>query len=292
MKFYVARMSFIPSKYQPLFKEDFEGKPIELAEQLLVSNPEYIPEKKRGFVSLYFGDFKFDSDGKLLAARLGKAKKVKLPKYDKLRKGFLEEKDTSYPYVYMLWDREEQVILIEKKSTVFPKYENVFRSIEGHLSRLLRKYGLSVSIAPITEKRDFWRHVESYTYIYEVYFKLYMPNLFGNTQKDLKEFLKSIKEAYNATDISTQLSNQDGLLKLSENDPEINRNLEWIEKGGGEWSITVKSDERSKKVVIRSTQNAKTVDTSIEIVNYSAEEVIAILNSLKENYSIKDRAGE
>lgn len=105
------------------------------------------------------------------------------------------------------------------------------------------------------------------------YFKPYIPNLLGNTQKD----------------ISTQLSNQNGLLRLSENDPEITRNLEWTEKGGGEWSITVKSDERSKKVIIRSTQNAKIVDTSIEIVNYSAEKVIAILNSLRKYYSIKDR---
>lgn len=284
----MARLSFFPSIQQPLFKKRFEGSPIELAEQLLVSNPQYVPERKRGFVWLYFGGFIF-SDDKLLAVKLGKSKEIKIPKYDQQTKDFLEETDTSYPFVYMLWDRDEQVILLEKKTTVFPIYENVFRSIEDHLNRLLISYGLSVSIAPIVEKRNFWKYIKTYKFIYDINFKLYVPNFFGYTQKDLKEFLESYKDKYNAMEISAQISNKNGFLRVSENDPEINKNLEWIEKGGGEWHITAKQTEHSKKVKIKSIQNAKTVTTEIEIENYTMEEVKNIIESLREEYSTKDK---
>jgi len=287
MKFYIARLSFFPSAQQPLFRKQFEGSPIELAEELLVSNTQYIPERKRGFVGLFFGGFRFGDDGRLLAVKLGKAKEIKIQKYDRQTKDFLEEKDTSYPFVYMLWDRDEQVILLEKKTTVFPKYENVLRSIEDHLNRLLMDYGLSVSIVPIVEKRNFWKYIYTYKFIYEICFKLYVPNLFGYTQKDLKELLESYKDKYNTMEILTQISNKNGHLRVVENDPEINRNLEWIEKGGGEWYITGKKSEKTKKVKIKSTQDAKTTTTEVEFENYTAEEVKTIIESLRGEYSLK-----
>ncbi|MCK4475125.1 MAG: hypothetical protein KAU16_00165 [Methanophagales archaeon] len=76
-------------------------------------------------------------------------------------------------------------------------------------------------------------------------------------------------------------------MEVSENDPKINATLEWIMKGGGVWSIKGKKEGGKRKVKITSTKNAKTVDTSVEIENYTAEEVATIISSLKKEYSIK-----
>ena len=54
------------------------------------------------------------------------------------------------------------------------------------------------------------------------------------------------------------------------------------------WSIKGKKEEGKRKVKITSTKNAKTVDTSVEIENYTADEMATIVSSLKREYSIKN----
>ena len=290
MKFHVARLSFVSSAQRTLQKPEFEGNPIELTEKLLEENPNHAP-KKRGFIGLYFGDFIFDTGRKLLAARLGKFKEVKITEYDERKKVFHDRKDASFPYVYLLWDKDEQAILVERDTSVFPNYEVLFRSIENHLNNLLKTYELRVSVTPLTERMDFWRSLREYAqgrgYLYEANFKLYMPNFFGNTQQNLKEILNAVKEDYNATEFSNQISNTDGRLNIQENDQKIDAALEWIMKGGGKWSIKGKKEEGKRKVTINSTKNAKTVETSVEIENYTPEGVAKIISSLKPEYSIK-----
>lgn len=289
MKFHIARLSFVSSAQKTLSKPEFEGTNMELAEKLLKDNAQYIPWKgKRGFISLYFGDFVTGIDGRLLSAKLGKSREVVLPKYDEGKKKFHDELDKTYPYVYFLWDRDEQTILIEKDNTVFWNYEIVLKSIEDHLNNLIREYQLRVFVEPLTEKMDFWKAIMAYKYIYDVNFELHMPNLFGNTQRDIKEVLEMYRKDYNATDVSTQISNAGGRLKIPQNDPKINTDLEWITKGGVLWAIRGKKADGKKKVKITSTksQYIKVEETSIEFENYNAEEVISILAALKPKYSV------
>jgi hypothetical protein len=293
MKVHIARLSFISPSQKKLFKPKFEGTPIELAEKLLVDNPRYSPKKKRGFVGLILGGFRFGTDGRLLSAKLGKAKEVKLPDYDKDKIDFLDKKGTLYPHVYLFWDREEQVILIERDTSVFWNYETVLKSIEDYLNTLLAEYELRVFVEPLTEKTDFWKAIRTYKYLYGVNFELHMPNFFGKTQQAIREILEMHKDRYNATGVLTQISNPDGGLEIPEDDPQINTNLEWITKGGGSWSIRGKKAEGKKKVKITSTrsQNIK-VEETIEIENYTAEEVVSILSVVRPKYSVKSTLTE
>jgi len=294
MKVHIARLSLVPSAQKTLVEPRFEGTRIELAERLLVEHTRYIPKKKQGFISLIFGGFIFETDGRLLSAKLGKAKEMKLLDYDDDKKDFLDMEYTSYPYVYLLWDRDEQVMLIERDTSVFRNYETVLNSIEDHLNNLLAEYELRVFIEPLTEKADFWRTIQMFKYIYEVTFELHMPNFLGKTQGHLKEILKMFEEEYNATGVSTRISNPDGRLDIPEYDPQTNTNLEWITKGGGSWSISGKKEGRKIRTKITSTksQNIKTEETSIEFENYNAGEVIAILSVLRPNYSERSVQGE
>lgn len=293
MKVHIARLSFISPSQKTLSNSKFEGTSIELAEKLLVDHPSYSPKKKRGFVSLIFGGFIIGTDGRLLSAKLGKAKEVKLPDYDKDKIDFLDKKGMLYPHVYLFWDRDEQVILIERDTSVFQNYETVLKSIEDHLNGLLAEYELRVFIEPLTEKTDFWNAIRTYEYLYGVNFELHMPNFFGETQKAIKEVLEMHKRDYNATGVSTQISNPDGGLDIPEDDPQINTNLEWITKGGGSWAIRGKKAEGKKKVKLTSTrsQNIK-VEETIEIENYTAEEVLSILSVIRPKYSVKSTLTE
>ncbi len=296
MKFHIARLSFVPSVQKTLVGPKFEGTPIELAEKLLVEHTRYTSKNREGFTStsLIFAGFISGTDGRLLSAKLGKAKEVKLLDYDDDKPDFLDTERTSYPYVYLLWDRDEQVILVQKNTSVFQDYEVVLNSIEDHLNNLLAEYELRVFVEPLTEKADFWRTIQMLKYIYEVTFELHMPNFLGETQKHLKEALETFREEYNATGVSTRISNPDGRLNIPESDPQTNTDLEWITKGGGSWSINGKKEGKRTKSTITSTrsQNIKTEETSIELENYTAEEVIAILSVFKPEYSVKNAQGK
>jgi len=252
---------------------------------LLKENNKYIPEKK-GSIELYFGNFIFGDEDELLFAELGRSMDFKIPKYEDGI--FHDEVDEIYPHVHFLWNRSEQLILIEIKTSVFRSCESVIKSIEYHFNNLLEPYGYAVFIEPLTEKTDFWKAVHEYEFMYEVNFELHMPNFLGKTQKDIKEVLNIFKEDNNATGISYKVSNRDGRLILPEDDPRINSNLEWITKGGGSWYIKGKKPGSAQKATIKSTksQYIKTMETSIEFENYTAEEIISIFKDLNLDFAI------
>jgi hypothetical protein len=295
MKFHIALLSFVPSVQKTLLKPEFKGTRIELAENLLKDNAKYIPRRgKRGYISLYFGDFLFGDDGRLLSARLGKSKDVILPKYDDSKQEYYTKEDKTYPHVYFLWDRDEQTILIERDTSVFWNYEVVLKSIEDHLNNLMNAYEIRVFIEPLTEKMDFWKAIKSYKYLYEVNFELHMPNSLGKTLSAIKEALDMYKKDYNATGVSNQISNEDGRLKIPEDDQQVNANLEWITKGGGKWTTKGKKADGKRKAKITSTksQYIRTEETTVELENYDIEEILVILAELRRKYSVFNKQSD
>ena len=216
MKFLIAHISFVPLTQRKLITEKFDGKPIQLAEKMLQSNVQFIRTKTRYHVDLIFDNFVFDKDKRLLCGKIGINKETTLPKHD--AKGFHKDVDKISPFVNFLWDSEDQFILVEKNASVFDNYEYVFNSIQSHLGKLLEPYGWGVFIEPITEKKDFWDAYSRFSSVYEVTFELHMPNLFGNTQKELAESLKDSNKRFNTTSVSQTLSNSEGKLNLNKKD--------------------------------------------------------------------------
>lgn len=290
VKFYVARISFLPSVQKRLVKHEIDMPPIDLLAKLLVDNVEYVPKNKNYGIDLLFGNFILsEPDNQLLAFKLGRSRAIEVSKYDYdyNKKEFLEISDTTQPNVLVLWDSDQQVILVERNTSVFPKYETVFKSIEYHFNNLVGSYELIVSVVPLTEEMEFWKFINMYRDIYRINFQLIAPNFFGNTQKSVKDILDAVKEEYNAPELSTQIANPMGGIKVSDSDTKIISLLNWIKEGGGRWLIDVMG-KRGKKVTIKSSQNAKLVESSIDIENYTAEEAIAILELVKKEYRISD----
>lgn len=290
MKFYVARISFLPSAQRRLIKHETDMPPIELLAKLLIDNVEYVPKNRTYGIDLLFGNFiPPEPDDQLLAFKLGRHRAIEVSKYDYDydKKEFLEISDTTQPNVLVLWDSDQQVILVERNTRVFREHETVLRSIEYHFNNLLSTYELIVNVMPLTEEMEFWNFINKYTSIYRINFQLIAPNFFGNTQKSVKEILNVVTDEYNATELSTQIANPMGDLKVSDSDTKINTFLNWIKEGGGRWLINAMG-KSGKKVTIKSSQNAKLIESSIELENYTAEEALSILESVKKEYQISD----
>lgn len=285
----MARLSFVPTVQRTLIRPELEGKHVELAEKILKDNPLYTQKKKKGYVSLIFGNFILGHDQRLLAAKLGHVRELKWPSdYDLTRRVFPDEKTKIFPSVCLLWDRDEQVILIERNTAVFRNYERVLKSIEDHLNNSLTKCELRVFIEPITEKTDFWKAIRLYKYLYAVSFELHMPNFLGKSQEAIKELLEIYRRGYNATSVTSQLSNPDGKLTIPVEDPQTSKSLEWVARGGGSWSMEgfKEGAKRKVKMTSKTGKNMRTIETYMELTNYTAEEVVLILNNARPIYSV------
>ena len=272
MKFYVALLSFVSSTQKKLSKKDFDGSAIELAEKLLIENHKYIPEKSRE-PQLCFGNFVIGDNKELLAGEIGRPSKVKLPDYKDGK--FQDEEHKAYPHVHFLWDRKHQLILLEVNTSIFSNYESVIQHIEKHFNNLLDDYEYTVYLGPMTEKANFWDMVGSFERLYEVTFVMHMPNFLGRTQEDMKDMLNYYRDAYNTTNLTTKLSNNNGKLRIPKNDKTLNQILEWITKGAGLWKLKGIKWGKNTKMTISSKKDEymKSLETSIVFENYTPEEV-------------------
>jgi hypothetical protein len=290
MKYFVARMSFYQSPQKAIDKIETKENPIDLLERLLREKPEYTPNKKKVYeekkgIALLFGNFIF-YEGQLVAVKVGRGKETPWPDYDREERKFVKFSRTKFPNALMLWDRYEQAIIIEKNPQIFPIIQAFFNSLENHFNSLLRPYEITVSIIPLTTEIDFWNTIKQFDKIYNVNFGLKMPNLFGHTNEALKETLEQFKNENNAEELSTKISNSNGSLKLAK-DSWITPMLKWITIGGGYWSIRCgKKSGRSE--TITNTDNAKTIESTKELVEDNAEDANLIIESLKKEYQIMD----
>ncbi|MHB8163225.1 MAG: hypothetical protein ACYDDV_02630 [Methanoregula sp.] len=296
LEFIIAQLSFIKSKQTKFETTSPLEKPIEILENRMKEKERYIPRRmKKGKIGLYFGDFLFDENKQLMSIKLGRTRKTQTPKFQGGK--FLDQIEDTFPHVFLLWDRKEQAILIERKISIFFDYEIVLKSLEDHFNDLISDLDVSVFLEPKSDTADFWKIIEENDYIYEVGFTLHMPNLFGNLQKPLKETLEGLQKKYNNTDVTTQITNPEGNLNLNKSDPDINENLAWIAKGGGSWAARVTkliNKRRDKKVKITSVSDKflKIYSTTIEIENYSPSEIKSILKDLKPAYSIMEPSND
>lgn len=283
MKFVIGRLSFSPLPQLNLFSKEQTGTPIELAEGILRTRVHYAPPSGRGF-GFKLGDF-LTISGRLVAAKLGVLRDITLRDYDESRRNFVESPNSSYDTLFLLWDRDQQVILLQHLTTVHRNSERLFEHIELHLNNGLHEYGLAVKIWVIPETKGFWRALGYLDAIISVRLRLSMPNLFGKTQRTLRDWLTEVRDETNANEITTEVSNSEGHLVIKSDNRPLNEALNWIDKGGGEWSVAGRRGQ-GRKITLKSSKTVKRAETQLQFQNYTSEEAIQILNSLKPEYLV------
>jgi hypothetical protein len=222
-----------------------------------------------------------------MAGVLSKKSNVKLHNKD-----FVIHNEDDYPPVIWFWDREEQVILVENKPSVFSSASVIAKAF-SHISNniILAEVGLRSHIHPKLLESAFWDTFSSFTYVNEVRFNLAAPNMFGNTKKEIGDFLHDVVDETNASEFSPVFKNQDGNLNLKSSSW-LNAMIDWVKDGAGTWNIKGRNSHKDRYKTITSKQRAKVlvVDgniTELDLENYNPSDIVEIVSMLRERYTYK-----
>lgn len=227
------------------------------------------------------------TDG-VMAGVISKQQKIK--GHDK---DFREYDVDNYPPIVWIWDREEQVLLVERKTAVFKDAQQVAKAFEDLTNNdYLAQLGLRIFIEPCLEMEDFWSEYHRLQFIDKVSFTLITPNIFGSSKQALTNDLRKVEEDTNANAVTTTFENKDGNLKLK-GSHWASTLVDWVKDGGGSWLIKGRKTLKSKSTTVSSNQTAKIVliegeISEIELDGYSASDIKEIIALHQNRYTFKN----
>lgn len=217
------------------------------------------------------------------------SKKSDLKYHDR---NFTAHTEENYPPVLWFWDRSEQVILVENKTSVFSSAAIAAKTF-SHIANniILSESGFRAHVHPKLIESAFWDTFNSFQYVSEVRFTLAAPNIFGNTKKEIGDFLHEVVDETNASEFTPIFKNADGNLNLKRS-KWLDAMIDWVKDGAGNWSIKGRNNFRDRYKSITSKQRAKIlmIDnqiTELEMENYSSSDVAEIIEMLQERYTYK-----
>lgn len=286
MNFYALRVSIVALEPQ-LFVNHRMSDDIEIFEGAIkwaVDNPPVNEGGKKTFALKVL----IESCDGVMAGVFAKGQKLSGHDED-----FLEFSVKDYPPLIWFWDREQQVVLLEKKTTVFPSAESAAKGISLTVNNLvLAEAGLRVDVEPVLNEvdQDFWSEYDKLEQVHSVSFELSPPNLFGSTEREMKAILSDAAEETNANRVKTSFENKDSTLHLK-SDGFLKNLVNWCRKGGGSWQIKgVLAGGEKQKTTVNSDKTARIVHTDgetiseLELKNYPPEEIVKIVQLCRPQY--------
>jgi len=279
MELNVLLVSLLPMD-EELFIEQGQARDITLFEKALDEAKERNDDYS---IKVYIND---PING-YLAGIISKKSSVKL--HDR---NFEIHNEEDFPPVIWLWDRSEQVILLENKRSVFSSANvaaKAFSKISNNI--VLAERGVRAHVNPKTVDSAFWEVFESFEYVSEVKFNLSAPNLFGSTKKEIGDFLHEVVDETNASEFSPVFKNPDGNLNLKPSSW-LNAMVDWVKDGAGTWNIRGKRSLKDQYKSIGSNTRAKllVIDgniTELELENYKPQDVAEIIEMIRDRYTFK-----
>ena len=245
MKFYAYRYFLVENNQKGMFDNNNRKEVLEKSIDEL--------KKKYLYTELY-------KNTHLL--KLGKQKETTLYHPDKKDIHKINDVE-NYPYVNILFNinYQEQIILIEKNSTVFKDTKISAKKLEKMLSENFKRLGYTLKIEAITFTKSFWECVKG-AKVYDVMISLNSPNLFGATKK-INQELKDMEKQFNNDEFQYKLSNKDGDLII---DPiGIGPSIDYISDGGGSWAVRRKIGSEEKVTISsKCEKNIKNVEIDLE----------------------------
>jgi len=289
MTYYAARLSFFPAVQKILSSSKKSDKmPIKLAERLIIESdgvynaPKRKGHTERGFLDFSLAEILTDDDSNLIAFKLCPRK---LTRYNDVKNKKLKRLEfEDHPDSNVVWVAKEQLIFVEKPKKYNVNMESILASFADYLNKMLRDYELEVNIIPITNESMFWDVIGTGKKIYEVEFSLIAPNFIGGFNHNIREILQGSKDLYNSSKTTFGISNNDGDLRISQEDPAVVGMLLWVADGGGNWRIKTLSGRR--KTEKTSAEGPVKVDADLEeydtiSIHAFVERALSILKSLK-----------
>ncbi len=291
MNFYALRVSLVAKEPQ-LFVGKNMSKDIFAFENALYCSVDNPPETERGEKLFSIKIMIEGRDEGVMAGMVAKAKSIHGHDAD-----FNEYSVEDFPPMVWLWDREQQVLLVEKKTSVFSTPTAACKAFQALSNNIeLAELNLRAEIEPVLNTLDntFWEEYDKFESVQSVRFDLNPPNLFGDTEKEMKKALNDTSAATNANTVTTTFENKDSTLKLK-SDGWLSNLISWCRKGGGNWMMkgrlrghktktTSISSERTAKIV---TMQGKGI-TEIELHNYQVQDVVQVIEYYRSEYDYHD----
>ncbi|MGL5599509.1 MAG: hypothetical protein ACRDD5_01240 [Silvania sp.] len=262
----------------------FENAMVVAAKKLHLTSPTPSVHKKTSYTL----KLSIKPTDDVMAGVISKQQKIK--GHDK---DFREYDVDNYPPIVWIWDREEQVLLVERKTAVFKDAHQVAKAFEDLANNdYLAQLGLRIFIEPCLEMEDFWSEYQRLPFIDKVSFTLITPNIFGSSKQALTDDLRKLEEDTNANAVTTTFENKDGNLKLKSSHW-ASVLVDWVKDGGGSWLIKGRKTLKSKSTIVSSNQTAKIVliegeISEIELDGYTASDVKEIIALYQNRYTFKN----
>ncbi|WP_305832280.1 hypothetical protein [Photobacterium leiognathi] len=290
MNFYALRVSLVAKEPQ-LFSGKKMSDDIYSFEDALRYSEKQPPTTEHKEIRF---SIKINVDGKNDGVMAGiVARAQSLHGYDS---NFIEYNVDNFPPLIWLWDREQQVILVEKKTSVFQNASSACKAFEVLANNIeLAEINIRAEIEPILNSvsKSFWEEYDSFESVESVRFELTPPNLFGSTEKEMQKALNDTTENTNANKVITTFENRDAKLNLK-SEGFIGNLVNWCRKGGGHWIMKGLKSGRSKSSRISSEKVAKIITmegkgiTEIELRQYSVSDLKEIMGIYRPQYDYDD----
>lgn len=208
---------------------------------------------------------------------------------------FTRHDQPSFPPRLWAWDQSEQTLLVQVDKRIFADAEHAARAFQSLLTPILARAQLEVRIYPKVSEESFWTSASEFSKINEVTFEFVTPNMFGETKAEMTEYLKSIRNATNATVVATKLINEEGMLHPKKNGF-LSRSLDWIKDGGGKWNIKGRITSNSKLSNKSSGKQAQIFilpdgSAHLNAKEYSANDLAKIIDALRSQYTYQSTNG-
>ena len=273
IKFLCYRYSVIPNSQLSLWSDDaFEKR--QVMEEIVRHCAEIKP-----ITSMYHGSesilFYMRPVGH--TAHLFKfCRKMRVQRFeiDSTRNDVFQHDIDSYPYVYIIVDTSMQIVMMQRKSSVFSSVGGAKGSFEALVKTFMSDDNYYFSLDEITASTSFWDTVENADEVYDVTLKLKSPNFLG-AGYSTTDLLRRLQNVTNNDRLSLKLSNSSGELDMSRD--EYDDTIEYITAGGGSWSATT-STGGARRVTHKSDEFVKTVEVKVseQIPLDDGEIIIAI----------------
>ncbi len=213
---------------------------------------------------------------------------------------FIEFIVDDFPPMVWIWDRQQQVILVEKKTSVLPTATaacKAFGTITNNIQ--LSRLGLRADIEPVLNNTEnsFWEEYDKFEFVQSVLFELTPPNLFGETEKEMKKALNNTAQSTNANKITTKFENTDSKLNLK-SEGLIGNMVNWCRKGGGNWLLKGRLAGREQRMGhVKSEKTAKIVVmeggiTEVTLENYNVDDIVQVIDLYRQQYHFNDKLQE
>lgn len=249
--------------------EDKRSKTDILKEILKTEKP--ITYKKGGTQLAYV--FKRESDNHIIA-KLGR--KALIRRNLSPNEQFEETQEENWPYCEILFNLDNdpdkgQKIAFAYKSYIFSSPYEQLKGLADEINSHLMMSGYAIAINPVTKERKFWDLIkENKGKIEKLSLSFNAPNLF-NLKNSFNEELKEVQERLNLNKATIEFENTIGQLSVPEDDELIKQGVEYITKGGGEYSVKIKGHGR-KIISSKNNIETKTFDfEDLEVISTSPE---------------------